>query len=745
MSWFQVFAQLSALAILKGAMTASSVVCNTLNLLHVVPLQTALDDARDKGLEISPAGHLAARQINSHPQLLNGSKLEIIDVPSEPCGSTSYATYVDIMSRLSTSQQKCVFGVIGLYCSSVARTVATPLNNPQFGYIQLSSATSPLLQNAEIFPYLFRVVATNEIYGDAAIEIMLHLNWTKISVVYNFTDIIFRRTGQTFSDLVDSHSNLTTLAVISLPAKTEREIDLIFDEFSKKASRISFWSVSTEDSGMIMCEAYKRKLLWPWYAYIFADRSLEDVLAYNGSCSPDEMKRAAEGVIFLQKRMSVSSKTVLVSGQTFQEYKEEYRSALRRAADDAGISLEENEYANTLYDQVWSFALAMNISLNNINTAINNSFRDIVPKTVENRRALWKALYHVSFQGATGTIRFDNRQEVPTDIAIFQARSGIMVVVGEFETYDNTLTFYDNLSSHSVPSDSFDNVVYSIPIGVTAAIIIIQVVLLVFVLASVLALTYWRERAEVKSTSLHISYMMLVGDFLLSISLMLYTIIYVLDIPRQVYSIICNVDIWIFFLGVNLIVVCLLFRLLRIVYIFRSYRSIGKYCSDMYLTLYILLSCSIMVFILIVWEVVDPLHQVSETELQPTASPPQILEYRYCSSEKVGVWLGISHTWLSLLLVIVICLAILTRKIKRKNFKDTKKVYMFVFSIFITCTIFLPLYRILEQMNYILISFLLRNASHIIIILFSQVLLFLPKYVPILFDHPTKQKLTTLY
>ena len=76
---------------------------------------------------------------------------------------------------------------------------------------------------------------------------------------------------------------------------------------------------------------------------------------------------------------------------------------------------------NTLYDQVWAFALAFNASLPSI-ASQNLSFENY---SIGNTKAMTEILKNkmrkVLFQGASGWIEFNKQQEVPSFIDIFQS------------------------------------------------------------------------------------------------------------------------------------------------------------------------------------------------------------------------------------------------------------------------------------------------------------------------------------
>lgn len=719
----------------SDVLLAGSNSCKTLYLLHAAPKYTPEEDGWDKGLQMIPAGHLAARHVNDHPDVLSGLELDIVDIPTEPCGVTSpYTSYVEIMSKLISSQQRCVFGVIGLYCSNVANIIVPPLSHPQFGYLQLTSATSPLLRDTHSYPFLFSITESSLAYNIATVKMMEQLKWRRISVAFDYPHFFFRSTGTSFSQLLESNSNLMSVTEVPIAAdKMAEDIQLLFDRLLQKASRITYLSVTIEESGRIMCEAYRRKLIWPWNVYIFVDRTLSEVLSQPGGCSPEEIKEAAEGIFFLQSSLSASRDSLLVSGVTFQEFDFMYQEALKKASEKIGRELTGDVYANTLYDQVWSIALALNYSLDDLNFTINGSFENVIKGIPMNRMVLHKAMQQVSFQGASGTVSFDERHEVPTMVTILQVRNGSTSSIGIYYSNNETIMFYSNFDTTDVPPDSFTIKYYTIHGGIAAILLLLQVFFLFLVIGSAVIMIYWRGHPKVKSSSVNISFVILAGCLLLCSSPLIHTILNTTYTTPSVYSFFCTLELWLSFYGLTLILASLLFRLLRIDHVFRSYRSTGKYWSDSYLLLYIFVSSLGILLLLLLWEGSNPIYAVSEVVYQSSAVPPYFLEHRHCSSDQFGIWLVICLSWIALLDVVVVFLAIQTRKIEREDFKDTKKVNAFIYSTAFVFVFFIPLSHIFQAAGYVLLSFLFFCFSYFSIVLLCEVFLFFPKCVPLLY------------
>ena len=129
----------------------------------------------------------------------------------------------------------------------------------------------------------------------------------------------------------------------------------------------------------------------------------------------------------------------LISGWTSSEFRERYRAKLYVAK--RSNHPEENVYANALYDQVWAYTLAINNSLPII-ASQNLPLEDYrFGNTVLISEILRSELKKLSFQGASARIEFDDQQQVPLIIDIYQIQNKSKVLIGIYNPYTCVVTF----------------------------------------------------------------------------------------------------------------------------------------------------------------------------------------------------------------------------------------------------------------------------------------------------------------
>jgi len=123
-----------------------------------------------------------------------------------------------------------------------------------------------------------------------------------------------------------------------------------------------------------------------------------------------------------------------------------------------------------------------------------------------------------------------------------------------------------------------------------------------------------------------------------------------------------------------------------------------------------------------------------------TTSNGVLIAFYDCSSDNEFYWLFAQQLYIYVWNVILIVLAIKTRKINHPNFKDTKKVIALVFVAVVTSCWSLVYYIVLETINALPIySYCLLSISHTFFICECQFFLFVPKILPVL-----KRKLTKM-
>ena len=709
--------------------------CSVLYLLNVQPYPDESEfSGFDGGLNLIPAAHLAAEEINNRSDILPEHHLEVIDIEAEACGRSVITNglvnlYGELLNR------DCIVGMMGFVCSTSTNLLAPIVGHPGVGYITLANSASPAHRNIIKYPNLFHSISSASVHNTVIISLMQMFNWKKIGVVFDSVNVFFKSTATDFIQRI--HNQLpeveltTTIALTDMPSKSD--INKAFNTINFEEARISYWLENDGQYAIFLCEAYQRKFVWPGYVYIlrYNPDIITNILDAGTSCSKDEIIQAMEGAFLVDYRLYVNDDTELFSGWNYSQFRLRYADSLNAFTDQIDRNKTELTYANSMYDQVWAFALAINASLPSIYSQ-NLSFLDYTLTNTETiSNIIKRELLDLSFQGASGHIQFIENQEVPSFVNILQIQNGTFQLIAIYDPFSKFIIPNEHYPK-SIPPDTFDTVYNLLPLWIGVCIFIVQSSLFFLITTNMVLLTYWRNEREIKATSYLLGMLLTSSCYLLTIEPVIQTIYRMIVHNTTLHTVLCNISLWSTALGTDLMLATLLFRLFRVVHIFKPFQRASKYLSaDMYILLYVLLTFSVKVLILIIWSIVDPYRSKDVRKYDSTTIPPVYRATPMCYCNQLGVWYAISYLYSVILLSFVVFFAVQTRRIKITDFKDTKKINLFVFLVIITLSTAIPLVVILSEIDIQIGAVVSQWIGIFSVPLLCQVCLIVPKVVPL--------------
>ena len=738
---------IATMLLVVGHLTASLSIpqdqkqCPTFYLLNVEPYPVSDNSAAvwDKAFELIPAGHLATEQINNCSDILPGHELKLINIDSEACGGMNIITkgVINVYRELVNPNQTCIVGVIGLFCSEITSAISPIISHPNIGgYVHIAASTSPVHRESDLEfknSNLFHIIGSSSVFNEAMLALMRTYNWKRITSIHADSYFYFQSTSDDFIKRISSELEYTLIT--DLHINSPADIIEIFSIINSIGARISYWSVTYDLAAYLLCMAYQMNFTWPGYVYIIQEVNVDQILQVETSCSRVEVLIAMEGVFILDYRLFVENDTELVSGVNYSEFQRLYMDKLKEFARDTNQTLKINVYANSLYDQVWAYALAINNSIPSIEPQ-NLSFEDYgIGKQVPTLANILKnELKHVTFQGASGLIDFSENQESPTFTNIFQIQKGNHKLIGVYNPYSRNVTLTEAAPHVSdVPKDTFDNVYQLLPPWLGACILVAQVALFVLITTNLILIIWWKREREVKAISPLLSILMMIGCYFLCAAPLFMTIyrVFMIDNMALVTSL-CYLKIWAS-IGIELILSTLFLKLLRIYHIFREKQMaiMSNYWVDKYLLLCILLICIGKVFLFILWNSITPISSVKIIEYIPGGGTG--LPYYHATTHCVtsAVWSAVTLLYSGVLLFMVVVLAIETHHIKNDPYKDTKKVNLFIFLVAIILPITIPLWIIFEEIEIEVGANIFEWLAYFSVPLLCQVCLFVPKTLPL--------------
>ena len=695
----------------------------------------------DGGPAVISAARLAAEAINNRTEILEGYRLRLLEGDSG-CNVESKAV---VSLAGNAFHRDCpAVGIVGPACSGAAAIIGGVLAREGSNLLQISpSATSPLLADSSAYPNTYRVLSSSLEYVGLYSELIHHNTWNSVATLYDANRIIFLSTFHQFRNRINiSYSSPVSTSNIPLnDIHTNYKVIFVF--------------AGEELSRRILCLAYhfQPSLTYPVYQWIFQDKReyqfwqnvTFSFMDTTYTCSRQQMMKATEGIIlniYRLKRDDVLSQTDV--GFTLKTFYELYQPLLTQHLREINLTrsdyaLMAEEWAPVYYDAVWAMAMALHRAQSDLMHFENLSLSSYKYGNPRATTLIKEQLELLDFEGLSGRIMFRNdTHDTATIINVYQIKynasteSSSSILVG----YCNDSRLEITESAEFVPS-SFGMVQESVHPVFT----VIFTVLILLCTGCVATLHFlvvkYSDSAPVRAASPRLSQLIFSGCYLilfLAFSLVLITSRWFISTIQPlshehfiVYGVFCNVAAWNVSAGYTLILSCLLVQLWRIYNIFNSFRKKQCFLSDESLVCIVAVLLAVNCVIHLAWVLTDPFLATFTTleMIESYEEHPVILLRFKCVSDSVNIFDGITIGFNCFISMCLVVLSILNRHIKKKNFKNTSGVNVFVY-VFVVMTLFAS-YLALAIGNTLLFVFLLWELCFLISVFIVSTLLFLPR------------------
>ena len=390
-------------------------------------------------------------------------------------------------------------------------------------------------------------------------------------------------------------------------------------------------------------------------------------------------------------------------------------------------------FASHLYDQVWAFALALNNSLSelkNRNLSIDNYTigQAKITEVIEGHMA------NLSFQGAGDFIKFDRYHGVSTPIEVFWVSDSLTEKwVGSYNPLHSSVFFVD-INTSDLPEDSLPKVfkLILIPLPVAILLYILAVAVIIFITVQLFLYLQYRDSKAIKATSPYLSLLMFAGCYLVCLSAIAIVTSNSFLIAPRTFTILLHNNIFIIVNGFSLILVTLFIKLLRVYRIFFSRLKIdlGNCWSNFPLLLIVVVFCILLNIIPAFIIIFETPEYHSYTQKVRKGSTIIIEKHIFPRTKNNFLTECLVFGFFLLFLLLICFLAIRTRKIRYNNFKDTKKINIFIVALVLILSFTIPLYIILVNLQNEPAANISLITGILFIPLASQLILFLPKILP---------------
>ena len=529
-------------------------------------------------------------------------------------------------------------------------------------------------------PNVNYLTASTAVLSESIIQLMKVINKSRFGVITGLHHSYFLSVSKELYSRARESKNISVSLYVQVGLRVS--IPSIVDEIAATNVQSIVLSVNPSIATKLLCEAYSRQLKWPNYTWITYGYLHDELVMDDMTCSH---RNISEGIINFKVLPNEHEFDVVANSKSCWKNRNDLVS-------NTSLIQKLNPLAYLLYHTVWSLTLA---SLN-------------------------KSSVDQEYSKCSNNI-----------VYIYQKEGAVLNPIG---IYDDTLHIFTNICKKvSCGHRELPVILKKFPLPtlmVLPSLCILTNTVLLFLYI------YFHNKPSIKSTSVSLSLLIFLGCYLLVAYTITLTIAKSQSI-RPLHLDLCMVLVWLSGLGLSLplILATVLVKMLRVYRIFTLQKVLKPrvYTSTYAHFVYVLLIVSPTVIILLLWTIIDPYR----LHLEFVEHSNFTTVYEKCISDKTSTMTAALLIYAVLLSFVVIAVAIKSRKIRFAQFKDTKKVNLFIFLILIvgvSCYSYWILFMIANLYEdapaYIL------YVGHIIFAFLCQSILFFPKVWP-----PVREKL----
>ena len=692
------------------------------------------------------SGHrIAQEEINNHTDLLPGYHIELIVDAIEDCSSPEAGL---VMSNLLkyTVNPPChpIVAVAGLGCSSHTAVLSPVAGHDGFDLIQLSSANSLIFETqSHRFPHLWRFVGSASAYTDAILAIMDQYNWTRIGIVYN-TGLAFH--SDAAKHLEQKVKSITTKSVTfcyGMRGSNRLHLNGVISNILETTSKILISLLDEDQAVALLNLTLKYELVYPKYIWIHIEN-------FRNSKSTNSLFNATHGHISLHTQTHPEqNQTVLESGETLAAFEKRLSLDLILLQEEyttdswpTASSLRPGSLVNhNWYDQIWALALALNKSLplmKSQNLSIDNYTigQDKITTVIEDQLA------NLSFQGAGGWIQFNQHRSTTSQRTVHSLVEIMWILdngrqqhVGLYNPLDPS-NFHVRINASSLPNDNYVYEIRFIHIPLSAAVILYGLTVSILILTTVQLFFYlhYRRYQPIKATSPHLSMLIFTGCYIFCLAALAEITKDSFKVSQQSYTTLVIILIVLYINAINLTLIPLLVVLLRVVRIFSSKlkSDLGK-CWNNVSLLTITISVTVVLNVLVIPVTILEIP-ISFSNYSLKTNDHIIPVHIRAKARADFNGFGLVIAYLLIFLLIISCLAIRTRKIRYKNFKDTKKINLLIALLIVITCLSTTVHIMLHYVRSEWVGDIILILNTLSFPLLLQLVLFTTKIIPVVLE-----------
>ncbi|XP_047475227.1 atrial natriuretic peptide receptor 2-like isoform X2 [Penaeus chinensis] len=395
------------------------------------------------------AAYMATDRVNNNSEILQDYDIKLM-VQNGGCKSeyvlASFIHYV--RSETGSPPLEQMIGILGPACSDTVEPLAGVAKH--FYTVVLSySAEGAIFNDREKYPYFFRTIPENKMYGFVYSELFKVFEWKQVA---------------SLTEDCNKYSEYLTLLQNMLP----KGVNLVNRKFPRAANRnMTDHLLKLKDKNLkiiiadfyagtareVLCEAYhlnmtaKYDYVWflpRWFASNWYDTEYyakDD--AKKIPCNKSMMIEAVDRHMALGYAYYAHDDFRYHEGKTVGEWREEYKAVYLNHSQSLTA-----DYAGYTYDAVWTYAFALDKLLKEDETHVSN-----LHSSRTNKRFV-EIISQTEFDGVSGHINFKDGPSRDATINIMQYVFNYDTMTGQYKTVG---TFTSNDSQKKILNLNKDN------------------------------------------------------------------------------------------------------------------------------------------------------------------------------------------------------------------------------------------------------------------------------------------------
>lgn len=635
------------------------------------------------GPEIAPAVELAVDHVNSRSGLLCDYYLTPV-FGNTGCNLKERAL-LTLFNHIVHGGH--VAGIVGPSCSSSAITVSSQTSRQSLSLINFHTASSHELEDRSHYGNAFGVVGTANTYVNALKELSRAAQWHHVGVYYDDSRPFFYLLHkQLVAELGRSGITIAESAPLSehhLPHPHNLGTDL----------RIFFILSGGELTRRHACLTTKgsqtQGFIFPLFQLVVIEALLQDLavdtsFSYHDNvytCSKAEMEQAFNGSLFLHYKLTPEDHSLPsdITGISYDQYWQLYRWRANAS------NVTTTEWANPVYDAVWSLALALNHTLwdnPSLDLASYHHGNSIVTELIRSK------VTGLDFQGASGKISYNASTGYTTRaVDIFQAQDHTSNLVGHYHP-SSGLKLVPNAAVFL--SDTLPEKLVGTPRWLIALFTLITVTLLLLTVGAHCLTFVYQERKSVKASGVRLGHLSHLGCYVLTVGVFCYAWggLPLSDTP---HTCLCHVQKYSLSIGFTLMLGTIAAKTWRLYRIFTHFNKPGALLSDWSLMATVATLCLVQALVCAAQVIVQPRQTQRERRTKLLSEYPfAIVETTLSCAPHIG-WVVYHVASNGILLITAAVFCLLTRHVKQKVFRLSNYA-VFLYSLLLLYGLTVPVY-----------------------------------------------------